>query len=90
MPPNLNNELLRLGAQKLGIEAQTIRTMIDSGFEAQSATDAVVSGDFSKLKHTGLFSVQLQAPGSTKMPQGEAPGELPVAGGAAALLLGIV
>jgi hypothetical protein len=33
-------------------------------------------------KHTGLFSVQLQAPGSTKMPQGEAPGEVPVGSGA--------
>jgi hypothetical protein len=32
-------------------------------------------------KHTGLFSVQLQAPGSTKMPVGEAAGESPVAEG---------
>jgi len=32
-------------------------------------------------KHTGLFSVQLQAPGSTKMPAGEVPGESPVGSG---------
>ncbi len=32
------------------------------------------------LVHSGLFSVQLQAPGSTKMPVGEAPGEIPVGG----------
>jgi len=30
MPPNLNNELLRRGAQKLGIEAQTIRRNVQA------------------------------------------------------------
>ena len=61
-------------------QATAIRTYIDAGFEADSAVKAVNSGDITRLVHTGLFSVQLQAPGSTKMPQGEAPGELPVGG----------
>jgi phage portal protein BeeE len=63
--------------------AQHIRQLLEAGFKADAVIDAVLSGDDSVLKgeHTGLFSVQLQAPGSTKMPQGEAPGEGPVAGG---------
>jgi phage portal protein BeeE len=64
-------------------QAATIKSLIDSGFEAESVITAVTSGDMSRLSHTGLFSVQLQAPGSTKMPVGEAPGELPVGGGTA-------
>jgi phage portal protein BeeE len=62
------------------VKAATIRSLIDAGFEAQSVIDAVTSEDMTRLKHTGLFSVQLQAPGSTKMPEGEAPGEVPVGG----------
>ena len=62
------------------VKAQTIRSLIDGGFTADSAVDAVMSGDMSRLKHTGLFSVQLQAPGSVKMPVGEVPGEIPAGG----------
>lgn len=62
-------------------QAQSIRTLIDGGFTAASVQDAIVSQDFNRLKHTGLFSVQLQAPGSTKMPAGEVPGETPVGPG---------
>ena len=60
------------------IQANAIRSLIDAGFEAKSVIDAITANDMARLQHTGLFSVQLQAPGSTKMPQGEAPGELPV------------
>jgi hypothetical protein len=63
------------------IKATEIENLIRAGFEAQSVVDAVLAEDLKLLKHTGLFSVQLQAPGSAKMPQGEAPGELPVGPG---------
>lgn len=61
----------------------TIRELVNAGFTAESVVKAVLADDMSILKHTGLFSVQLQAPGSTKMPQGEAPGEIPVGPGTA-------
>jgi phage portal protein BeeE len=59
-------------------EAQSIRSLLDAGFVAESVIKAVIANDMSLLQHSGLFSVQLQAPGSTKMPQGEVPGELPI------------
>jgi phage portal protein BeeE len=62
-------------------QANSIRTMIDAGFTAATVVEAVVAQDFNRLKHSGLFSVQLQAPGSTKMPAGEVPGEVPVGPG---------
>lgn len=45
------------------IRARTIRTLVDGGYTAESAAKAVETGDFRLLQHTGLFSVQLQAPG---------------------------
>lgn len=53
-------------------EAATIRTLVDSGFEQASVVAAVQTGDWSLLSHTGLFSVQLQPPGSQD-PSPEAP-----------------
>lgn len=44
-------------------EALTIESLIRAGFKPDSARDAVVSGDFTNLDHTGLYSVQLQPPG---------------------------
>lgn len=41
-------------------QAGTLRSLIDGGFEAASAVEAVNTGDFTKLKHSGLYSVQLQ------------------------------
>lgn len=38
------------------------------GFTAESAKSAIISGDLSQLAHTGLFSVQLQPPGTTTPP----------------------
>lgn len=63
------------------LETQQMRTLIDTGFTADSVVKSVTTGDWSQLAHTGLFSVQLQAPGSTKMPAGEVPGETPVGPG---------
>lgn len=45
-------------------DAITISTLIDAGFEPATVVEAVTSGDFARLSHTGLVSVQLQAPGS--------------------------
>jgi len=48
------------------IEAQSIKSLIDSGYEPDSIVKAVQAQDWSLLQHTGLFSVQLQPP----MPEG--------------------
>jgi hypothetical protein len=65
------------------IKAQTVNTYITAGYKADAAIKAVAANDPTLLigQHTGLFSVQLQAPGSTKMPAGEVPGESPVGPG---------
>jgi hypothetical protein len=63
------------------VKASTITQLVRDGFTAESSVAAVNAEDMSLLVHTGLFSVQLQAPGSTKMPAGEVPGELPVGTG---------
>ena len=60
------------------VKAQSIRHLIDGGYKADSVVKAIEAEDMTLLEHTGLFSVQLQAPGSTKMPVGEVPGETPV------------
>jgi len=46
------------------VRASTITTLIREGFTAESAIAAVDNDDFRLLKHTGLVSVQLQAPGT--------------------------
>lgn len=45
------------------VEAQAIRTLVDAGFQPETAVEAVRTGDYSLLKHTKLFSVQLQPAG---------------------------
>ncbi|MGH3097902.1 MAG: phage portal protein [Streptosporangiales bacterium] len=51
-------------AQIQGTKAQTVRTLIDAGYEPETVTAAVEAEDMSLLRHTGLFSVQLQPPGT--------------------------
>lgn len=46
-------------------DAQTMRTLVDGGFDPASVVTAVTQGDMSKLVHTGQLSVQLQPPGTT-------------------------
>lgn len=46
-------------------QAGTIRQLVDSGFEPESIVVAVNAEDWNLLRHTGLFSVQLQPPGTT-------------------------
>ncbi len=52
-------------AEIQGRESQTIRTLVDAGYMPESVVDAVTSGDWSRLRHSGLYSVQLQPPGGS-------------------------
>lgn len=44
--------------------ATTMKTLLDAGYTPDSVTVAVETGDLSRLQHSGLYSVQLQAPGT--------------------------
>ncbi len=46
-------------AKNRATDAQTMRTFIDAGFEPDSVKDYMITGDVSKLTHSGLASVQL-------------------------------
>jgi hypothetical protein len=52
-------------AKIVQIQSQAISAFIINGYDPDSATLAVNTGDLSKLKHTGLVSVQLQEPNSS-------------------------
>lgn len=60
-------------AQVVAAQANTMRTLVDGGFEPKSVSAAVTSGDLTKLVHSGNLSVQL-------IPAGQVP---PVAKGGA-------
>jgi len=51
----------------LQANASTIRALVDAGFAPDAAITAVTNGDLRLLKgnHSGLYSVQLQSPGSS-------------------------
>ncbi len=62
------------------VESQALRTLVDAGFEPTSAVAAITTGDMSLLKHTNLYSVQLQPPGTVAaLPAGPTPAALPAA-----------
>jgi hypothetical protein len=61
-------------------KATAIRLLVDSGYEPDSVIDAIESDDFTLLNHSGLYSVQLQAPSSTQPPSVQA-GWQPTPGG---------
>jgi phage portal protein BeeE len=42
------------------VQAETIAKLVHDGFTPESAVDAVITGDFKRLEHSGLLSVQLQ------------------------------
>lgn len=50
------------------VEASTIQELIIAGYKPDSVIDAVVNHDWTRLQHTGLYSVQLQPP-QTNVPQ---------------------
>jgi phage portal protein BeeE len=49
-------------------KAQTIRQLVDAGYKPESVVNAVESGDFRLLEHSGLYSVQLQPAGAQAQP----------------------
>lgn len=49
-------------AEIQGLESRTIRTLVDAGYLPTSVVDAVLAEDWSRLAHSGLYSVQLQPP----------------------------
>ena len=55
-------------------EALTIESLIRAGFQPDSVVQAVTSGNYTVLEHTGLYSVQLQppTPEQAALPAGEA------------------
>lgn len=63
---------MREDAQDIaGIQAQqatTIVNLVREGFTPESVIKAVTNNDFTVLKHSGLMSVQLQAPGTQQTP----------------------
>jgi phage portal protein BeeE len=58
------SEDARDAAEIMSRKMLTIESGIRGGFVPESIVDAVASGDLRRLKHTGLFSVQLQPAGS--------------------------
>lgn len=46
-------------------QAASIKSLIDAGYKPDSVVKAIQTGDYSNLVHTGLYSVQLQPPGTT-------------------------
>lgn len=57
-------------AEIMSVEAQSIRQLLDAGYDPDSVLKAIQSKDWNVLvgKHSGLYSVQLQEPGSLKLP----------------------
>lgn len=54
-------------------QATTIKAYIDAGFDPESVIAAVEAEDRSLLKHSGLYSVQLQPAGAITPPTGAKP-----------------
>jgi len=56
-------------------DAQTIRALVDAGYEPDAVIEFVDSGDITRLSgnHSGLYSVQLQRPGEAAPKPTEAP-----------------
>ena len=52
-------------AEVRAADAGAMRQLIDAGWEPDSVVAAVNAGDWKRLKHSGLYSVQLQPPGTT-------------------------
>lgn len=53
-------------AKVLQIQAATITSLIQAGYDPDSVVDAVKANDLARLNHTGLVSVQLLPPGQSQ------------------------
>ncbi|WGL50647.1 phage portal protein [Nocardioides sp. BP30] len=60
--PFLREDMKDLAAARQQ-DATTMQSLIHAGFEPDSVVAAMTTSDWSKLKHSGLVSVQLQKPG---------------------------
>ena len=56
------------------IKSLTIARLVNTGYTSESVLLAVASGDYSKLEHSGMFSVQLQAAGAEHDPERQTAG----------------
>jgi Phage portal protein len=64
-------------AQVMQTHASTMQTLINGGWEPESAQAALLAnGDWSVLKHSGLYSVQLQLPVPDQPPPAPVPAAL--------------
>jgi phage portal protein BeeE len=63
---------LKDAADAFGVDASTAASLVQTGYTPDSVVTALHARDMSLLKHTGLFSVQLQPPGTTT-PTGQPP-----------------
>jgi len=68
--PALKDDVLS-AAEVQAKNAQMVRTLVDGGFTPESVIEAVTAGDFKRLEHTGLYSVQLQPPKPEQEPEPE-------------------
>lgn len=59
------------------MQATTINTLITAGFVPATVIDAVLSGDYRRLVHSGLYSVQLQPGGTQQTPPAGGNGATP-------------
>ena len=52
------------------VNSAAVRTLVDAGFAPDAVIDAITANDLARLvgQHSGLYSVQLQPPGSTLPP----------------------
>ena len=64
-------------AKIMQTEAATLQSLVSAGYTPESAKEAILAGDFSRLKHSGLVSVQLLPPGDAKPSTEEGEGEPP-------------
>jgi hypothetical protein len=66
-------------AQILSTRAQTIRNLLDAGFEPDAVVRAIEADDLGMLlgNHSGLFSVQLQPPTTSTPDETGAPSNAP-------------
>lgn len=74
--PYLRNDELRV-AEIFSTNAATINVLIMAGFTPETIVKAVLARDMSLLRHSGLYSVQLQEPGA-EAPEDDPPDDPPL------------
>lgn len=56
----------RDAAEIQGLKARALRALLDGGWNPETAKAAIINDDWAALTHSGLFSVQLQPPGTSE------------------------